>query len=422
MAIDIPSDDTQFLIDQNDQTYILQAAATRSATGTDPAILMASAAHGDTLILNGHAEQTDNAISVIQVDGTDMQVSLTESGSILGIGGVELDGANAILLNAGSIEATGMNSYAIYSTSANATITNTGTIKDVHGGSAILTGGEDSNVNNNGTLQGNYGILVNDARTTIQLGANSTIIGSEVGISASNTEATDRVSVTNHGDIQGTNFAIQFTEGSNDTVVNQGTMTGAIFLGSGQDVFDNRGGTVDHAIQGFLGDDTLITDDSTVTLAENANQGYDTVKSTVHYALSDNVERLMLIGTKNANGSGNDGNNDLFGNIGKNQLSGEDGTDTLDGGKGDDRLTGGTGKDTFVFKTGYGHDTIADFSHADRDKVDLRDWGSIDNFHDVKQHWAMDHGNLVITSGNNQLILENTTRSDVHASDFLFTF
>jgi Ca2+-binding RTX toxin-like protein len=52
-------------------------------------------------------------------------------------------------------------------------------------------------------------------------------------------------------------------------------------------------------------------------------------------------------------------------------LVGGPGNDILDGKGGDDVLTGGGGSDLFVFKGGYGNDTIADFSAAQGDKVDL---------------------------------------------------
>jgi Ca2+-binding RTX toxin-like protein len=421
MAISIPHGTTQFLIQDNDQTYVLQAGDLRTASGTDVTIVMDAAAHGDTLIIKGRAEQTDNATAVIEVAGDDMQVNIADTGAILGIGGVALDGAGAILFNAGSIESTGMNSATINSSSADAFISNTGTIQSSQFGTAILTSGVDSIIRNDGTVQGAVGILVNKVRTTIELGAHSHVTGTEEAITASNTETTDSVSINNHGHItgQGAALAIQLVGGSNDTVVNQGTIVGEIVLGGGQDVFDNRGGSVDHAIEGNLGDDTLITDNAAVTLTEIANQGYDTVKSTVTYTLSANVEKLVLIGTANVNGIGTDGNNDLLGNTGKNHLSGQGGADWLDGGAGDDLLTGGAGADSFIFKTGYGHDTITDFSHAERDKLDVTHWGFQD-FQAVLQHSTMDHGDLVITLGQDQLILENTGKADLHASDFLF--
>jgi hypothetical protein len=51
-------------------------------------------------------------------------------------------------------------------------------------------------------------------------------------------------------------------------------------------------------------------------------------------------------------------------------LDGGNGRDTLDGGIGNDILTGGRGGDSFVFKPGYGHDTITDFSPFE-DRLDI---------------------------------------------------
>jgi Ca2+-binding RTX toxin-like protein len=67
---------------------------------------------------------------------------------------------------------------------------------------------------------------------------------------------------------------------------------------------------------------------------------------------------------------GNGGNDHLLGGDDNDLLDGGQGRDRLDGGAGDDVLTGGPGGDTFVFKRGYGHDTITDFSMF-QDQLDL---------------------------------------------------
>ena len=46
---------------------------------------------------------------------------------------------------------------------------------------------------------------------------------------------------------------------------------------------------------------------------------------------------------------------------GNDRLQGNDGSNLLDGGLGNDILIGGGGKDLFVFKPGYGQDTVLDF-------------------------------------------------------------
>ncbi|MET0745121.1 MAG: hypothetical protein ABWY78_17240 [Microvirga sp.] len=69
----------------------------------------------------------------------------------------------------------------------------------------------------------------------------------------------------------------------------------------------------------------------------------------------------------------------LTGTAGRNTLRGYAGNDHLAGGAGADRLHGGTGVDRFVYKAvtdstiaAAGRDTIFDFSHAERDRIDLR--------------------------------------------------
>ncbi|MEL6206947.1 MAG: calcium-binding protein, partial [Pseudomonadota bacterium] len=51
----------------------------------------------------------------------------------------------------------------------------------------------------------------------------------------------------------------------------------------------------------------------------------------------------------------------LYGDQGKDILRGGSGRDQLDGGTWRDELTGGAGEDKFIFRAGYGHDTITDF-------------------------------------------------------------
>lgn len=83
---------------------------------------------------------------------------------------------------------------------------------------------------------------------------------------------------------------------------------------------------------------------------------------------------------KLSGGSGHDklyggtGKDKLYGNSDNDRLSGGSGNDRLDGGKGNDKLTGGSGADDFVFRKGYGRDTIVDFKN-NVDDIDLRSYG-----------------------------------------------
>ncbi len=68
---------------------------------------------------------------------------------------------------------------------------------------------------------------------------------------------------------------------------------------------------------------------------------------------------------------GSNGNDLLHGGSGADQLLGEANDDTLYGGADNDILTGGTGADRFVFETGGGVDTVADFTTAQGDILDV---------------------------------------------------
>ncbi|MCW5712183.1 hypothetical protein WMC41_06925 [Shinella yambaruensis] len=76
---------------------------------------------------------------------------------------------------------------------------------------------------------------------------------------------------------------------------------------------------------------------------------------------------------------GGTGNDTISGSAGKDKLMGEAGNDRISGGTGADSLHGGSGADVFVFASvrdstasTSGRDTIADFSRAQKDKIDLK--------------------------------------------------
>jgi len=73
------------------------------------------------------------------------------------------------------------------------------------------------------------------------------------------------------------------------------------------------------------------------------------------------------------------GNDTLLGGLGNDRLDGGNGKDILDGGAGDDLLTGGNGRDSFVFRPGFGHDTITDFSPFE-DRLDISGFSGLPGF------------------------------------------
>jgi hypothetical protein len=93
--------------------------------------------------------------------------------------------------------------------------------------------------------------------------------------------------------------------------------------------------------------------------------------------------------------------------------------DVLDGGIGDDTLTGGGGGDTFMFRTGYGADTITDFGKG-ADRIDLSGWKTITDFGDVRSHAADRGGDVWISANGDTLVIEHMHKAGLQAGDFHF--
>ncbi len=93
--------------------------------------------------------------------------------------------------------------------------------------------------------------------------------------------------------------------------------------------------------------------------------------------------------------------NTLFGAAGNDTLYGGDGDDILIASDGIDSLYGGSGIDTFLFNaTNTSSDTIADFSLAQGDKIDVSDiLQGYDPLTDAIEDWVQ-----ITTSGSNSLL------------------
>jgi len=336
---------------------------------------------------------------------------------------------------------------------------------------AAYVGGEKSeiHVGKTGFLQAAYGVsmfgleqvLVNDGlivggsddgvyvqiSTDGKIVNNGTILGAQYGIEAAQS---DGLSITNgtNGVISANSIAIAIASqvgvenrivnrglinvtGSSTTSIadldgdinirNKGTISGVVDLGGGDDVFNGLGGKMVRShVVGGLGDDTMFTDSVDYGLSEESGEGTDTIKSTVSYGLDLNVENLTLLGKKNTDGFGNSDNNIMHGNAGDNALNGDTGNDSIYGHRGDDELTGNSGADTFYFGTKDGHDTITDFVSGAVDLINLSAWKGFDDFADVLAH-AKDKGtDVVITSGNDSLTIEDYHKDGLF--DIFFSF
>jgi Ca2+-binding RTX toxin-like protein len=144
-----------------------------------------------------------------------------------------------------------------------------------------------------------------------------------------------------------------------------------------------NGGWGADTMYGGGGDDVYIVNSLSDQAIESAGNGYDTVRTSGHYALAfdSSIERLTTTdrsGTAPLDLFGNNFANRIEGNAGENYMKGYGGADTLLGFSGDDvllgyegrdRLTGGEGNDTFVF-TDLSRDRITDFTSGS-DVIDL---------------------------------------------------
>ncbi len=126
----------------------------------------------------------------------------------------------------------------------------------------------------------------------------------------------------------------------------------SISAGAGNDRLDGSGDGAVDTLAGGMGDDIYRVDGQQQgaqdVLVESAGQGLDTVKSLGTYTLADQFENLFLMGSSDANGTGNALANRLTGNAARNLLDGRAGDDTLDGAGGADTLQGGTGNDLYL--------------------------------------------------------------------------
>ncbi|GAB5606513.1 hypothetical protein TK5_25940 [Sideroxyarcus sp. TK5] len=167
----------------------------------------------------------------------------------------------------------------------------------------------------------------------------------------------ENLTLTGAANVSGTGNAL-------DNIITGNSANNALFgMGGNDTLFGNAGNdTLDGGVgadtmSGNAGNDTYVVDDIGDVVNESFNSGTDTVQSAINYALTDNVENLILTGTDNldANGNmlintltGNAGDNILFALAGNDTLVGGAGNDLLDGGTGADTLSGGTGDDTYI--------------------------------------------------------------------------
>jgi len=120
--------------------------------------------------------------------------------------------------------------------------------------------------------------------------------------------------------------------------------------------------------------------------------------------------------------SGGNGDDTLDGGESNDTLNGGNGADILKGGASDDSLAGGSGADAFVFKPGFGHDTITDFrvTGADHDVIEF-DHTIFANAAAAIAHSTNAAGDVLVTvNAVDTLLIKNTTVAQLqaHPEDF----
>lgn len=246
-------------------------------------------------------------------------------------------------------------------------------------------------LNGTGNALNNY-IFGSNGNNTLDGAAGADILFGGLG--------NDTYTVDNAGDIvteslnQGfdtINSSVSYTIAANVEVMNltgvlgtealNGTGNDAVnylFGNAGNNILDGKAGA--DALVGKAGDDTYYVDNASDVILENANEGTDTVISSVSYNLSAsdpanaalvagaNADNLTLTGAA-INAFGNALNNNLTGNSNNNVISGGAGIDTMTGGTGNDVYYIDVAGDTVIEQAGEGADIVysmaADYTLSD---------------------------------------------------------
>ena len=334
--------------------------------------------------------------TAVYSQGIDTEIEIAKSAKLSGYNGIVANGDGVSINNAGRIASDGNLGISIINLMGTGTITNSGKVT------------------------GDAAIYVSATGVSVTNTKSGTIIGDTVGVQMESFY--DGQKLINAGKIVGgaEGYAVLFGEGD-DKMINSGKITGVIDLRGGDDTFDFRKGKLSDYVFTGDGNDTVILHKAGVRLFEQPGDGFDTVKAFVSHTLADNFDALILMGKKDLNGTGSDGNNEITGNAGKNSLKGMDGDDWLDGGKGSDSLKGGDGADTFVLDKGTGKDTVTDFEDG-TDHIFVSGYPDFDEPGDVEGHIEK-HGDdtWVRLSSKDILVLKGVDADLIDSDDFNFT-
>ena len=197
-------------------------------------------------------------------------------------------------------------------------------------------------------LKSNFGEIIDNSQNTFPIeydGISDVLKFSGNLVATADGRHTIRIAIADIGDgILDSGLFISNLQAST------GSVTGTAGISSGVDDVLDGGVGADSMAAGY-GADIYIVDNVGDVVTEQANQGVDTVKSSVSYVLANNVENITLTGIDEINATGNNVDNIIIGNNANNVLSGK------------------AGNDIYVFNVGNGQDTIENFDTTGTDKL-----------------------------------------------------
>jgi Ca2+-binding RTX toxin-like protein len=192
-----------------------------------------------------------------------------------------------------------------------------------------------------------------------------------------------------------------------------------IYGNAGNNLINAAGGA--DLMVGGAGNDTYFVDDPSDSCFEVAGQGNDAVFASCNYGLAADVETLVMQGSGDFQGYGNNSANTLYGNSGNNLLNGGGGADTMAGGAGNDTYFADNAGDNVVEATNQGADVVfASVNYtlaANVETLVLQGGGNLSGTGNGQAN------NIFGNSGNN--VLNGAGGSDVltgHAGNDTFVF
>ncbi|WP_172891209.1 beta strand repeat-containing protein, partial [Dolichospermum compactum] len=348
---DIVYSTTNYVLSGNVENLTLTGTTAINGTGNAGNNVLTGNAADNTLDGGAGNDTLDGGAGIdtlIGGDGNDTYIIDTTTDTII-------ENAND-LLGTDTIQSSVTYSLAALANVENLTLTGTTAINGTgNAGNNVLTGNAADNIFDGGagndTLDGGAGI--------------DTLIG---GLGDDTYYVDDSSDIVTENANEGTDTIFSAIDYALSGNVENLTLTGTTVINGTGNAANNIivGNAADNILDGDAGVDTLIggdgndtyyVDNTSDTITENANQGTDTVYSTIDYALSGNVENLFLLGLA-TEGTGNASNNTIIGNELNNTLNGGAGVDTLIGGDGDDTYIVDSITDIITEYFGEGTDTI----------------------------------------------------------------